>query len=183
MGFQVGRHFLYLSINISKDIEQYCRVLVFEQRNTEFYIYFGFKVKRACIQCVVPSIQRNASEPGNCAMFVIGQQKSVCNIFGFLALWELGASDTEECCKYLCDPRPKKIEWIWLIFDGEILKFRTCKIVNKIWKWKNSNTEANFEMSLNHQDQGVWRSGRHIWILKLKSFSLSPFFGLFTYIL
>ena len=130
MGFQVGRHFLYLSINISKDIEQYCRVLVFEHRNTEFYIYFGFKVKRACIQCVVPSIQRNASEPGNCAMFVIGQQKSVCNIFGFLALWELGASDTEECCKYLCDPRPKKIEWIWLIFDGEILNFWTCNIVN-----------------------------------------------------
>ena len=60
--------------------------LMFKHRNTEFYIYFGFKVKRACIQCVVPSIQRNASEPGNCAMFVIGQQKSVCNIFGFLAL-------------------------------------------------------------------------------------------------
>ena len=68
----------------------------------------------------------------------------------------------------------KKNWWNWLIFDGEILNFRTSDIVNN-YESENSNAPANFEMSLNHQDQGVWRSGWHPRIQELKDFILRPF--------
>ena len=43
------------------------RVLMLKHRNTEFYIFWGYSVNRACIQCGEASIQRIESEQGNSA--------------------------------------------------------------------------------------------------------------------
>ena len=75
-------------------------------------------------------------------------------------------------------PRSNKkriFEIDWFLTEKSLISGPMILLI--IWKWKNSNAVATFEMSLNHQDLGVWRSGRHPWILQLKSFILSPFSG------
>ena len=69
----------------------------------------------------------------------------------------------------------------WFLTEKSLISGPMILLI--IWKWKNSNAVATFEMSLNYQDQGFLRSGWHFWILQLKSFILSPFFGLFINIL
>ena len=61
----------------------------------------------------------------------------------------------------------------WFLTEKSLISRPAILLI--IMRVKNSNAPANFEMSLNHQDQGVWRSGRHPWIKKLKDFILRPF--------
>ena len=61
----------------------------------------------------------------------------------------------------------------WFLTEKSLISGPAILLI--IMRVKNSNAPANFEMSLNHQDQGVWRSGRHPWIKKLKDFILRPF--------
>ena len=61
----------------------------------------------------------------------------------------------------------------WFLTEKSLISGPAILLI--IMRVKNSNAPANFEMSLNHQDQGVWRSGWHPRIQELKDFILRPF--------
>ena len=61
----------------------------------------------------------------------------------------------------------------WFLTEKSLISGPAILLI--IMRVKNFNAPANFEMSLNHQDQGVWRSGWHPRIQELKDFILRPF--------